>query len=392
MMCLLDNLFHVMTQSITGANRLHSLDALRGVAALAVVFWHWQHFALIGPVTETFDRKQQPLYDLFRMFYDHGWLAVDLFFSLSGFIFFWLYSESISARTITSSRFFILRFSRLYPLHITTLFFVTISQLVYVAKNGQGYVYSNTDLWHFALNVFLLSSVGLENGYSYNGPIWSVSVESLLYLIFFAFCRLKLNKPAVMILVSFIGFTMLYRFYAPVGKGVGSFFLGGLTCIVFSRINKQPTPKSATVIIIATAILLWIATIAHVYLDITLKSLPVLWRLSDILPLERFAEILLFPMSILSLALFESQFSLIIPGLELLGNISYSSYLLHFPLQITFALLLPAIGVANTFFQTGISLLLFFFLLILISTASYKYLEMPAQRHIRDRWPIGKPF
>ena len=120
-----------MNSNNTGSERLHALDALRGAAALAVVFWHWQHFGAMGPVEQSLERNLQPQYEVFRIFYDHGWLAVDLFFSLSGFIFFWLYSQTISQHRIGPTRFFILRFSRLYPLHIATLLFVTIAQITY---------------------------------------------------------------------------------------------------------------------------------------------------------------------------------------------------------------------------------------------------------------------
>src|SRR5262249_54324308 len=37
----------------------YSLDALRGVAALVVVFWHWQHFFVSGTEWKDFDRTQQ---------------------------------------------------------------------------------------------------------------------------------------------------------------------------------------------------------------------------------------------------------------------------------------------------------------------------------------------
>jgi uncharacterized membrane protein len=33
-----------MTPPAAPAERLHTLDTLRGIAALSVVFWHWQHF------------------------------------------------------------------------------------------------------------------------------------------------------------------------------------------------------------------------------------------------------------------------------------------------------------------------------------------------------------
>jgi peptidoglycan/LPS O-acetylase OafA/YrhL len=71
----------------------HSLDALRGVAALSVVIWHWQHFYPSGP---GFDPTRQPLYWLFEPLYRDGRKAVTLFFGLSGFVFFWRYGEEVA--------------------------------------------------------------------------------------------------------------------------------------------------------------------------------------------------------------------------------------------------------------------------------------------------------
>lgn len=365
--------------------RLYSLDALRGVAALAVVFWHWQHFSAIGPSEQPFNPQLQPQYRVFRLFYDQGWLAVDLFFSLSGFIFFWLYSKSISQHQVSPAQFFILRFSRLYPLHIATLLFCAIAQVGYIALNGRGFIYGNTDLGHFALNILLISSLGIEKGFSFNGPIWSVSVESSMYVAFFALCRLRLNKPGILVVISAIGFSLIYNLYPPIGRGIGSFFLGGFIYSVYTTFNSRANAKRISIVVIGVTTLLWIATFAHFYLGNALKDIPNLWRLSGTLPGRGFAEIVLLPMTILSLAMYESNFSLKIAGLEFLGSISYSSYLLHFPLQLSLALLLPLFGLTSSFFQTNFSLILFFVLLVSLSVISFKYFEMPAQQHIRKK-------
>ncbi|WP_217537852.1 acyltransferase family protein, partial [Stenotrophomonas sp. GbtcB23] len=100
--------------------RFHSLDVIRGVAALVVVVWHWQHFLLGGTGELAFRQTDQPFYAQLSMFYHWGWLAVDFFFSLSGFVFFWLYGEAVATRGVDGWRFFVARFSRLYPLHLVT--------------------------------------------------------------------------------------------------------------------------------------------------------------------------------------------------------------------------------------------------------------------------------
>jgi hypothetical protein len=58
------------------ASHLYSLDFARGVAALAVVLWHWQHFFFNGPVSGAFQREEQPFYSVLFLFYEKGWLPL----------------------------------------------------------------------------------------------------------------------------------------------------------------------------------------------------------------------------------------------------------------------------------------------------------------------------
>ena len=121
--------------------RLTALDALRGVAALAVVAWHWQHFfAISGSWQAGWTRSMQPLYWLLKPLYIQGWAAVDLFFVLSGFVFFWLYGESIRDGRVRMGAFALMRFSRLYPLQILTLIVVAVLQSLYFARIGSFFI------------------------------------------------------------------------------------------------------------------------------------------------------------------------------------------------------------------------------------------------------------
>ena len=143
------------------AERFYSLDALRGIAALSVVFWHWPHF-FIGTNHGTYDPTRLPLHEWTSLLYTKGYLAVDLFFSLSGFIFYWLYSRRVAEREISAGKFGLLRFSRLYPLHFATLLFVAIGQALLMQARGNYFVYPGNDIYHFVLNLFLASSWALS--------------------------------------------------------------------------------------------------------------------------------------------------------------------------------------------------------------------------------------
>jgi Predicted acyltransferases len=114
----------------------YSLDALRGLAALAVVCWHWQHFFYQGQALKEFSMASQPFYRVLSLFYNSGDRAVDLFFCLSGFVFYWLYSAKVKTGAVTAARFTVLRFSRLYPLHFVTLMAVLVMQTAMLAQTG----------------------------------------------------------------------------------------------------------------------------------------------------------------------------------------------------------------------------------------------------------------
>ncbi|UJL35757.1 acyltransferase family protein [Pantoea agglomerans] len=79
-------------------NRNYSLDVLRGLAALSVVLWHWQHFFYVAGRPVNFRTENQPFFEYLSLFYLHGSLAVELFFSISGFVFFWLYAIPIQEK------------------------------------------------------------------------------------------------------------------------------------------------------------------------------------------------------------------------------------------------------------------------------------------------------
>ncbi|SEI45249.1 Peptidoglycan/LPS O-acetylase OafA/YrhL, contains acyltransferase and SGNH-hydrolase domains [Azotobacter beijerinckii] len=355
---------------VSTPHRFYSLDLIRGLAALSVVFWHWQHFFYDGVTPGVYNIQNQPFYALFFVLYHRGWLAVDFFFSLSGFIFFWLYISAIAERRVGAWHFFVLRFSRLYPLHIATFIFVLIVQHWILEKTGNYFVYPCNDLYHAFLNIFMASNWGLEKGWAFNAPIWSVSIEILLYAIFFMACLLcRMRLLAVLALIA-VGLFML-EIQPILGRGLFSFFVGGLTFIIYRHVcNGNALPKIFIGVASMTA-LLWLAAILEMRfewfwprLEDALRSLlasdwypyvPEIIRRATLLTLTG----LLFPLTIVSLALAETLRGHLGRRLAPIGNISYSSYLLHFPLQLIFFMLVGLTGKGNTFFYSEASMLVF---------------------------------
>jgi peptidoglycan/LPS O-acetylase OafA/YrhL len=370
-------------------SRLYALDALRGVAALSVVFWHWQHFWFRGGrIAPEFTREAQPLFDVFFFVYRNGSLAVDLFFTLSGFIFYWLYASAIADRGVSAKQFFVLRFSRLYPLHLCTLLAVAVGQAAYSSIHGSSFVYQFNDVRHFLLNLLMLPSVGLERGFSFNAPVWSVSIEVLLYALFFVLCRYSLSRPLHLAGLSLLGFALIVtNVFPPLARGLASFFLGGLTYWVYASLRLRADLPLWTATIATTTAALW---------GLVVSMSAGIGALRDFAPPGLFGPLfalaVLFPLTILSLALLETRYGPIARRLSFLGDISYSSYLWHFPLQLALVVAVPHFADPAVFFTSVQALVLYFVLLVALSLASYHYMEMPAQRlirrgHIRPKKP-----
>ncbi|STQ90717.1 acyltransferase family protein [Iodobacter fluviatilis] len=367
--------------------RFYSLDALRGIAALCVVFWHWQHFFYTGTTAGQFDPEQLPFFDGLSILYTKGWLAVDLFFCLSGFIFYWLYSKKIARRNITSGQFALLRFSRLYPLHLASLFIVAAGQLWISHTRGNYFVYPFNDAKHFLLNLLFTSSWGFEQGYSFNAPIWSVSVEVLLYIIFFSCCRLLPVRAVLLAAISISGFQLIQDYYLPIGRGLGSFFLGGLVFIAYQAVLKSKHAAALRQFVLLITLCAWLLCMAALHQktdfnSLTIFNYPLTHRMLELI--GSWPVVVLFPLSILSLALIETRHGPFARRIAFLGDISYSSYLLHFPLQILFSILLARLSFDQAIYYSPWLMLLFFALLIMISFVSFRYFEMPAQKRLRQ--------
>jgi peptidoglycan/LPS O-acetylase OafA/YrhL len=376
--------------------RLYSLDALRGVAALAVVFWHWQHFfAVGGDWQEGWRRETQPLWWLFKPLYLTGWAAVDLFFALSGFVFFWLYAEAIRTRAMDAGKFAVLRASRLYPLFFVTLIYVLCMQAVFHAKSGAYFIFPADDWWHFAASLVMAQQwLPPNTDQTFNGPAWSVSIEVLLYCLFFLACRAGLRGPKTAIALSLCGIFLIdWNWF--IARGICGYFLGGAVYFVTERIKVSAHAPRIARIIGLTAIALWGVVLVETLYGPLHAACD--WLAGAASPgLGRFyaAEndnffLLLFvytvsPVTIAGLALHEQVLGGTYAKLHWLGDISYSTYMIHFPLQVTCAVLAWQFAVPSSWFQTDIALVLFYAVLIGLGLASYRWLERPAQSLIRS--------
>jgi peptidoglycan/LPS O-acetylase OafA/YrhL len=344
------------------------------------VVFHWRHF-LDGRLHAAASPIDLPFYASLRLLYDYGRNAVELFFVLSGFIFHWLYARRIANREVSAGEFFIRRFSRLYPLHFATLLFVAIAQLAYWSKTGSTFVYEHNDAYHFQLHVFMISEWGFADGPSFNGPVWSVSIEVALYLLFFLVCRWIGANAWLPLAAVGIGYVLDATHPTAITHAMIPFFAGGVAHAAFDRIVRRDRTAIALTLLVPLTLALWALAVSGVTTSLWRMHTSGAWRAYQLC-----TGALLLPVTILCLAVLETRHGTIARHAAVLGDVSYSSYLLHFPLQLLCALLVMTAGIEPSILVSRPFMLAFFAVLLALSYASYRWFERPIQLRLRTAW------
>jgi peptidoglycan/LPS O-acetylase OafA/YrhL len=171
-------------------HRFVALDGLRGVAALVVVAWH-------AGATR---------------FIPGGYLAVDLFFVLSGFVLAYAFEDRLGWRT-----FMIARLKRLYPLYAAGMTVGALSALVYLSPDWR--------YWATCAAAVVMSPTPAQWGsiyrpYPFDTPAWSLFFELLVNAAWFALTPLLSNRLLGTILAG-SGATLAYVIASSHGASVG---------------------------------------------------------------------------------------------------------------------------------------------------------------------------
>ena len=213
-------------------DKLLGLELLRFGSALAVLFFHYRHFAHLAGMPPV-ARTSVPFHGLLWPLYEYGQYGVQVFWGISGYIFFWKYGRAIHNQTVPALDFFWLRFSRLYPLHIATLLAVIGLQAVHRQITGENFVYATANAGLFMRQLFLATDWGPPSPFSFNGPIWSISAEVAVYAGFFLLVRKF--APTMKLCASVIAAGLVLQLAGLEWVSVACatyFFAGGLAALL----------------------------------------------------------------------------------------------------------------------------------------------------------------
>lgn len=348
---------------------LRALTSVRGIAAWFVVFFHIR-FALGLPDPE--------LHLLAK-----GYLAVDFFFLLSGFVIWMTWSERIRAGGPAAVLGFLRRrVARVWPLHLFMLG-TGVAIAAALELTGRG---SDQFPWHeLPLHVLLLQNWGFTEHLTWNDPAWSISCELGAYLIFpllaLAIDWRRVPSWAVIAAIAAL-LGLLHAIFASRGAwalGQEITSLGLVRCVI----------EFAAGTAIAALWLRWreqwrAPALAAAALALVLAAG---WALG--LP-ETFAAPATFAALLLALGLTAARRGnpLEAGWIHYLGEISYATYLSHYLLWFAFKLAFVENEHAVPWPLVGGFLLL----VLLASIALYHLVERPAQRWVNAAGlPRGAP-
>ena len=265
------------------------------------------------------------------------------------------------------------RFSRLYPLHFVTLLAVAIIQYFSLATVSAFQLYQINDFYHFVLNALMIPHWGLQAGFSFNAPIWSVSVEIGIYVIFFVFLSMSFRFG----MASTAAFLLIFAFMTSYGvSGLDFwicgmlFYCGSIIWIATSSLEKSP----------------------HVLLALSI-ALIVLAGASEAAPAFRLALLFsgMLVVATISDALVGSRIKI---AMKWLGDCTYGIYLWHVPVQISLMTASDIVGYDRSVVGNLYFFVMFLAVMIAVGRFSYVHIEKPAQDYLRGRFlkRTGSPF
>jgi peptidoglycan/LPS O-acetylase OafA/YrhL len=358
--------------------RFRALDGLRGIAALAVALFHL-------PIA--FSLHDSPLIR-------QAYVAVDLFFVLSGFVIAHAYLGRLTS--LESTRDFVVRrIGRLWPLHaavLAAMVVVEVARLVYGSTLGDDLrlpFSGKTSIEALFANIFLVHAWGMDT--SWNIPSWSISAELFAYLAFAGVCLWAPHRARLAAVIILAVSTLVVAAAAGGGPMLGrdgifkaclGFFAGMLVYDLYAR-SRRPGWSAGRATVVEATTLLGALGLAGA---ITLSAPPQLGVL--VTPL--------FAVVVYVFAIGRGALSQLLETrpLQHLGAVSYSVYLVHGLVITAFNMAGRVLSKAlDTDFRTDTGLvdfgrfwlndvyaLAFLAVVIGLATLTWRFVELPGQR------------
>ena len=204
-----------------GAMRFEVLDALRGICALLVVLYHFNSNGYLAQL----------------LIVQNGWLFVDYFFVLSGFVIAHSYGSRLEEGRISIARFMGFRMGRIYPLHLFVLLGYASLELLLVLGGDTIARYVSREPFtgsraveSLIQSLFLFQTFGIGKAAGWNEAAWSIAAEMWTYLIFALVFVMSKGHSALVSGVLAVAALLALASYSP---DLNVTFKGGVLRCIF---------------------------------------------------------------------------------------------------------------------------------------------------------------
>jgi peptidoglycan/LPS O-acetylase OafA/YrhL len=336
-------------------HRFYTLDAMRGIAAIAVVCLHASQ-QLGSP---------EPYY---------SYLAVDFFFILSGFVLSRIY-ETPLRRGLQAREFLRNRFLRLYPLFAAGIILGTVSIAAIIQAGDPTSPHARGLIFAAVMNFLILPDPVSLSLFPVNPPSWSLFLEFAVNFAFAYFLsRLSTRKLALVCAAAACVFSheIVIRDSASFGtqwadlalgvvRALYGFTAGMLIARREKKIDSTPSWWSLAIILVLSTVLFS----PSFYIP---KGVYLVAAIFIALPV------------ILSVGTRCEIPTALVPVAKSLGDISYPLYALHFPLLILFSKFVKIEGASALWSAIG-----FVVLSSILAWIAALYLDAPLRRWLVSR-------
>lgn len=304
---------------------------------------------------------------------EYGANFVYLYWAITGYIFISIY---YSKNTIVLKKFLINIFARYYPLHFLTLIVVLIIQFLNLNIYGKTQFGYSNDWYHFILHLFFASDWGFQNNLSFNAPIWFMSTLIPIFIFFSITFKFLIKFKYIFSIFTMIFFYYFVPFIFGVQKSIFNllacffYFYLGITIFFICYFNKKNKKKLQILSIFGILISIFSLNYRNTFLLEYINLIP--------------STVLLFSSLIILCQSSYIKLNKSFKVIKTLINTSYSIYLWHFPLQLTFIITFSYLNISLELFKNFFYFLIFLVTLLIISIISSKKIEKPCKKLIEN--------
>ena len=378
--------------------QVKSLTGFRAFAAGIVIIGH------------LIDYKNPNNYWLFK----YGWVGVNFFFALSGFLFTILYLDKFQDKKQSFKEYFLKRIFRIYPLYLFLLFITILTQ----QKYSYGDIISHLTMTHAFFR---------DYRFSINAPMWTLSVEEFYYLLVpfilifighsqsISYIKTKKGRlflTALILLILHLAFTKFTFDFIDMDSCLAK-FVNGMdiydlelwSTTIFGRFSdfafgmiagyfvlKFPDSKLLKNNLISSSFFIFglvVFYFASYWLEIHggVKHANNEYYYQHIVRSYGFAGMLMI-FSLYGNSIFRRIFQ--IKFIEYLGKISFALYLCQFvgigPIDKLVLFFKNKAIIITYFYSESLSVIIAYVAISFIAALLYHFVELPCQTYLRNRY------